>query len=139
MTNQKSQSVLHQELRHIHLLRSFTLQYSFCWQYLSELFPHWTSRAASLHFISYCNGQVWEEDCDCLGAHMCCVDISHTQIIWVRTTLWVFGKFAISCSFMSIYVYASEIFPTNIRNLSIGFCEMMSRVGGILAPYVKAL
>ncbi|VDM70661.1 unnamed protein product [Strongylus vulgaris] len=61
------------------------------------------------------------------------------QIVWMRTTLWVLGKFAISCSFMSIYVYASEIFPTNIRNLSIGFCEMMSRVGGILAPYVTAL
>ncbi|EYC07431.1 hypothetical protein Y032_0070g429 [Ancylostoma ceylanicum] len=57
----------------------------------------------------------------------------------VRTALWALGKFAISCSFMSIYVYASEIFPTNIRNLSIGFCEMMSRVGGILAPYVVVL
>ncbi|KAK6737117.1 hypothetical protein RB195_019672 [Necator americanus] len=58
---------------------------------------------------------------------------------WLQTALWAFGKFAISCSFMSLYVYASEIFPTNIRNLSIGFCETMSRIGGILAPYVIAL
>uniref|UniRef100_A0A158QP76 MFS domain-containing protein n=1 Tax=Haemonchus placei TaxID=6290 RepID=A0A158QP76_HAEPC len=57
------------------------------------------------------------------------------ETAWIRTALWALGKFAISCSFMSIYVYASEIFPTNIRNLSIGFCEMMSRIGGILAPY----
>ncbi|KHJ88710.1 hypothetical protein OESDEN_11494 [Oesophagostomum dentatum] len=61
------------------------------------------------------------------------------EIVWMRTTLWVLGKFAISCSFMSIYVYASEIFPTNIRNLSIGFCETMSRLGGVLAPYIAAL
>lgn len=58
---------------------------------------------------------------------------------WFQIALWALGKFAISCSFMSIYVYASEIFPTNIRNLSIGFCEMMSRIGGILAPYVIVL
>uniref|UniRef100_A0A7I4Y840 MFS domain-containing protein n=1 Tax=Haemonchus contortus TaxID=6289 RepID=A0A7I4Y840_HAECO len=61
------------------------------------------------------------------------------ETAWIRTALWALGKFAISCSFMSIYVYASEIFPTNIRNLSIGFCEMMSRIGGILAPYVIVL
>ncbi|CAI4221438.1 unnamed protein product [Auanema sp. JU1783] len=57
----------------------------------------------------------------------------------VTIALWMLGKFSISCSFMSIYVYASEIFPTNIRNLSIGFCETLSRIGGILAPYVTTL
>uniref|UniRef100_A0A1I7WBZ9 MFS domain-containing protein n=1 Tax=Heterorhabditis bacteriophora TaxID=37862 RepID=A0A1I7WBZ9_HETBA len=61
------------------------------------------------------------------------------NIRWMTISLWMLGKFTISCSFMGVYVYASEIFPTNIRNLSIGFCEMMSRIGGILAPYVAVL
>ena len=28
---------------------------------------------------------------------------------------WLVGKLAISCSFMSLFVFASELFPTEIR------------------------
>ncbi|CAD6195708.1 unnamed protein product [Caenorhabditis auriculariae] len=52
---------------------------------------------------------------------------------------WLIGKFSISCSFMSIYVYASEIFPTDARNKCIGFCETMSRIGGMLSPHLGSL
>ncbi|CAP30377.2 Protein CBG11182 [Caenorhabditis briggsae] len=52
---------------------------------------------------------------------------------------WLLGKFAISCSFMSIYMFASEIFPTDGRNKCIGFCETLSRFGGMLSPYLSHL
>uniref|UniRef100_A0A0M3HRM4 MFS domain-containing protein n=1 Tax=Ascaris lumbricoides TaxID=6252 RepID=A0A0M3HRM4_ASCLU len=58
---------------------------------------------------------------------------------WMTTPLWLMGKFAISCSFMCIFVYGSEIFPTTIRNACIGLCSVIARVGGIVAPYVKLL
>ncbi|GMT16758.1 hypothetical protein PFISCL1PPCAC_8055, partial [Pristionchus fissidentatus] len=52
---------------------------------------------------------------------------------------WYSGKMIISISFMTVYVAASEIFPTNIRNSTLGICEMVSRIGGILSPYVATL
>ncbi|KHN76207.1 Putative transporter [Toxocara canis] len=58
---------------------------------------------------------------------------------WLRTSLWLMGKFGISCSFICIFVYGSEIFPTTLRNVCIGLCSVIARVGGIVAPYVKLL
>ncbi|XGW08491.1 hypothetical protein V3C99_011096 [Haemonchus contortus] len=52
---------------------------------------------------------------------------------------WLMGKFAISCAFMSLFVYASEIFPTSIRNVSVGLCSVLSRLGAIAAPYIRLL
>ncbi|KHJ93200.1 hypothetical protein OESDEN_06895 [Oesophagostomum dentatum] len=40
---------------------------------------------------------------------------------------------------MSLFVYASEIFPTSIRNVSVGLCSVLSRVGAIAAPYIRLL
>lgn len=58
---------------------------------------------------------------------------------WLSTLFWLMGKFAISCSFMCIFVYGSEIFPTTMRNACIGLCSVIARIGGIVAPYVKLL
>ncbi|KAK6035336.1 hypothetical protein COOONC_27159 [Cooperia oncophora] len=49
------------------------------------------------------------------------------------------GKFAISCAFMALFVYASEVFPTPIRNVSVGLCSVLSRGGAIAAPYIRIL
>uniref|UniRef100_A0A1I8AEA2 MFS domain-containing protein n=1 Tax=Steinernema glaseri TaxID=37863 RepID=A0A1I8AEA2_9BILA len=54
-------------------------------------------------------------------------------------TFWLIAKFAISCSFVNIFVYGSEVFPTSIRNLCIGICAVVSKIGGNLAPHVRAL
>ncbi|KAL6734798.1 hypothetical protein Aduo_005298 [Ancylostoma duodenale] len=40
---------------------------------------------------------------------------------------------------MSLFVYASEVFPTPIRNVSIGLCSVLSRGGAIAAPYIRLL
>ena len=46
------------------------------------------------------------------------------------------GKFAITCSFAIIYVYAAEMFPTVVRNVGMGSSSMFARVGGMLAPFI---
>ena len=49
------------------------------------------------------------------------------------------GKFGASAGFAVIYVYSAELFPTVMRNSGIGFCSLMARIGGILAPYIGDL
>ncbi|WKX94611.1 hypothetical protein Q1695_011691 [Nippostrongylus brasiliensis] len=58
---------------------------------------------------------------------------------WVSLACWLLGKFSISCSFMSLFVYASEVFPTPIRNVSVGLCSVLARGGAIAAPYIRLL
>ncbi|PAV89549.1 hypothetical protein WR25_11048 [Diploscapter pachys] len=53
---------------------------------------------------------------------------------WISLICWLIGKFAISCSFMALY-----IFPTNIRAILMGMCSVLSRIGSILAPYIRLL
>ena len=49
------------------------------------------------------------------------------------------GKFGASAGFAIVYVYASEIFPTDYRGVGIGSCSMFARVGGVLAPPIVEL
>ena len=53
--------------------------------------------------------------------------------------MWLVGKFAISSSFMGIWLYGAEIFPTTIRSAGVGICNVAARCGGVLAPYVGLL
>lgn len=38
--------------------------------------------------------------------------------------------------FIVVYLYASEIFPTVVRNAGIGLVSMLCRVGSMAAPFV---
>ncbi|XP_074842427.1 solute carrier family 22 member 13-like isoform X2 [Carettochelys insculpta] len=57
----------------------------------------------------------------------------------VVTVLAALAKCAISASFAVSYVYCAELFPTVIRQSSLGLCSMSSRVGGILSPLIGLL
>eukprot|EP00731_Ephydatia_muelleri_P027780 Em0019g653a len=46
------------------------------------------------------------------------------------------GKFAASASFAIAYLYAVELFPTQVRNLGVGVCSLSARIGGIAAPLI---
>ncbi|CAF3391713.1 unnamed protein product [Rotaria sp. Silwood1] len=41
-------------------------------------------------------------------------------------------KFFASASYAIIYIYANELFPTNVRNTGMGICSMIARIGAII-------
>ncbi|UJR35354.1 hypothetical protein I4U23_028112 [Adineta vaga] len=41
-------------------------------------------------------------------------------------------KFFTSASYAIIYIYANELFPTNLRNTGMGICSMVARIGAII-------
>jgi len=49
------------------------------------------------------------------------------------------GKFAISGSFCAVYVFAAELFSTDIRTIGVGFGSMFGRLGGVSAPFIILL
>lgn len=49
----------------------------------------------------------------------------------------VISKFSLSVSFASIYLLSSEVYPTVVRNVGLGSCSMMGRIGAIVAPFMK--
>ena len=53
--------------------------------------------------------------------------------------MWLVGKFAIACSFTCLFVFASELFPTAVRNVCIGLCQTVSQVGGVFAPSLRVV
>uniref|UniRef100_A0A1A9WE24 Major facilitator superfamily (MFS) profile domain-containing protein n=1 Tax=Glossina brevipalpis TaxID=37001 RepID=A0A1A9WE24_9MUSC len=57
----------------------------------------------------------------------------------VELTLFLIGKFAITCSFQILYFFTSEIFPTNVRSSLLSLCSMIGRFGSMLAPQTPLL
>lgn len=49
------------------------------------------------------------------------------------------GKFGITASFSIIYLQIPEIFPTNIRNFSMGLCMCFSRALSLAVPFARTL
>ncbi|XP_059506613.1 solute carrier family 22 member 4-like isoform X2 [Stegostoma tigrinum] len=54
----------------------------------------------------------------------------------LSTALVMIGKFCTTTAFSVLYVYTTELYPTTIRNLSVGVCSMFSRLGSIISPYI---
>jgi len=46
------------------------------------------------------------------------------------------GKLCISITFAVVYVHASELFPTDVRNVGVGSASMCARVSSMAAAYV---
>ncbi|NXD77451.1 S22AD protein, partial [Halcyon senegalensis] len=55
------------------------------------------------------------------------------------TVLAIIGKFTASASFSTSYVYSAELFPTVVRQTSVGLCSMSARVAGVMAPLIRLL
>lgn len=58
--------------------------------------------------------------------------------LW-QVVLACIGDVGMFIAFIVVYLYASEMFPTVVRNVGIGLCSMMARVGSMVAPFVAGL
>ncbi|XP_078313670.1 organic cation transporter protein-like isoform X2 [Crassostrea virginica] len=54
---------------------------------------------------------------------------------YLSTCMVLLGKYGISGAFSSIFLYTSELYPTNLRNSGYGYASVFARVGGVLAPF----
>ena len=59
-----------------------------------------------------------------------------------RTAIIVFylvGKCFSDASFLVVWLVTAELYPTNLRNQAVGTCSTISRVFGLVAPFVARL
>ena len=49
------------------------------------------------------------------------------------------GKCMISASFNTLYIYTSELYPTNVRNFALLFCSCVGRIGSLISPQINLL
>ncbi|XP_069946237.1 organic cation transporter protein [Cherax quadricarinatus] len=75
-----------------------------------------------------------------LGGVTCFISgFIHEGSYWLVVVLSLFGKFGISAAFAVVFIFSTEIFPTECRSVGVGACSMCARLGGILAPFIASL
>ena len=57
----------------------------------------------------------------------------------MQNSLAMLGKLGASAAFVSVYVFAGEVFPTSVRGIGLGCFNIFARCGGILAPLAPGL
>lgn len=46
------------------------------------------------------------------------------------------GKFCVTATLVTVYLYSAEIFPTPVRNSSVGLASFWETIGSVAAPFV---
>ncbi|XP_016950318.1 organic cation transporter protein isoform X1 [Drosophila biarmipes] len=77
----------------------------------------------------------------CAGVACCCAAITEGQadLLWLKITFLMMGKFTISAGNTIMPVYTAELYPTPIRNVGVGACNVAAGVALILTPYLSLL
>lgn len=57
----------------------------------------------------------------------------------LRLIMFLIGKCAITISFTVLYVFTTEMYPTNLRNSLVCACSMIGRIGSMAAPQTPLL
>ena len=70
------------------------------------------------------------------AASISCAAIAIAQLKILRIIFGMIGKFCMSIVFSTLYVWAVELYPTNIRASGNGFLQVTSRMGAASAPWV---
>uniref|UniRef100_A0A667YYR9 Solute carrier family 22 member 13b n=1 Tax=Myripristis murdjan TaxID=586833 RepID=A0A667YYR9_9TELE len=101
---------------------------------ITEVFAHLVNLALSQHFgRRKCQtGFLLAGGCACLV-----IPAIPKHLPVVVTVIAILGKFAATASFSM--VYSAELYPTVLRQNSIGFNSICGRVGSILAPLIRLL
>ena len=58
---------------------------------------------------------------------------------WMVTVLGMVGKFGAAGAFDAVYIFATELFPTEVRNISMGTSSMCARFGVLAAQPLIAI
>ncbi|XP_043071000.1 organic cation transporter-like protein [Drosophila grimshawi] len=80
--------------------------------------------------------------CGCMllaGISLLATILVPVKMQWLMITFAMLGKLAITGSYGTIYLFSSEQFPTVVRTVGMGAASMVSRLTGMLAPYLNAL
>lgn len=73
------------------------------------------------------------------GASIICSKLMPLHLSALSITLFFIGKLFITVAFTSLYIYTSELWPTNMRHSIMGFCSTMGRIGAMFAPFAPLL
>lgn len=72
--------------------------------------------------------------------------ISITVTVWIpeenstiMLLLFMLAKIMITCTFIAMYIYTAELWPTNLRTTIICACSMIGRFGSMGAPLIGIL
>uniref|UniRef100_A0A8C9PHC4 Major facilitator superfamily (MFS) profile domain-containing protein n=1 Tax=Spermophilus dauricus TaxID=99837 RepID=A0A8C9PHC4_SPEDA len=57
----------------------------------------------------------------------------------LRTAQAALGKGCLASSFICVYLFTGELYPTEIRQMGMGFTSVNARLGGLAAPLVTTL
>ncbi|XP_069866007.1 solute carrier family 22 member 20 [Dipodomys merriami] len=57
----------------------------------------------------------------------------------LRTAQAALGKGCLASSFICIYLFTGELYPTEIRQMGMGFASVNARIGGLAAPLITTL
>ncbi|KAM8815096.1 solute carrier family 22 member 20 isoform 1-T1 [Rhynchonycteris naso] len=57
----------------------------------------------------------------------------------LRTAQAALGKGCLASSFICIYLFTGELYPTEIRQMGMGFASINARLGGLAAPLVTVV
>ncbi|XP_010634299.1 solute carrier family 22 member 20 [Fukomys damarensis] len=57
----------------------------------------------------------------------------------LRTAQAALGKGCLASSFICLYLFTGELYPTEIRQMGMGFASVHARLGGLAAPLVTTL
>ncbi|XP_026493102.1 organic cation transporter protein-like [Vanessa tameamea] len=58
---------------------------------------------------------------------------------WWSIPLYLIGKWSVTLTYSSVYIYVSEVFPTNMRQTLISVCSTAGRIGSLIAPLTPLL
>lgn len=77
----------------------------------------------------------------CAGVACCCAAITEgrADLLWLKITFLMMGKFTISAGNTIMPVYTAELYPTPIRNVGVGACNVAAGLALILTPYLSLL
>lgn len=58
---------------------------------------------------------------------------------WLIIFLTMMAKLGVTVSYTTIYVYTVEQYPTVIRNMALGLGSFISRLSGIVVPFIISM